>query len=104
MKDVLLFGLLGQKPPVHTDAVVKVPAGHPARAKLTGLTGIPRDCKAMIASTMLFLQPAKKKSLSFLMGPPSTPPNCFSWTGVLAQAAGVAVGAHVSGALSIEGL
>src|SRR5690242_15321220 len=46
-----------KRPPVHVDAVVKMPVGHPNNAKLTALTGMAGVwfCKAMMASTMLFV-------------------------------------------------
>ena len=41
------------RPPVHVDAVVNAPEGHPIKAKLTGLTGTLAACSALMASTML---------------------------------------------------
>src|SRR5580704_8882097 len=76
---------------------------------LTALGVIPAAWRAEIASTILFAglptdrvagtdipptnpmkdrrpsYPPKKKSLSFLIGPPTTPPNCSNWAGVFAH-------------------
>src|SRR5258705_5555364 len=116
---------------VSVGLIGSVTLGH-ARAMLTGLTGTLAFCKARIASTMLCFTspfeapvpgtppvtialpirerkpsyPVKKKSLSFLIGPPTTPPNCFSCVGNLSHATGVPSGggAHLMGALSTVGL
>src|SRR6266699_2660632 len=102
------------RPPVQTEEAFRGPEGHPNKARLTGLTGTltPGACSAMMASTMLFFgpapepnagtpepnalpmkermpsYPAKKKSLSFTIGPPTTPPNCFNCVGSLSHDAG----------------
>src|SRR5207253_2815681 len=82
---------------------------------LTGLSGTPAACSALIASTILRFgsgvanaavagtlvpkalpmverrpsYPAKKKSLSFLSGPPTTPPNCSNSVGSFGLGAGL---------------
>src|SRR5216683_1434940 len=95
--------LFGKRLPVQTGVV---PPVHPASFMLTALGVIPAVLRAEIASTMLFegsptdrvagtaipptnpmkerkpSYPPKKKSLSFLIGPPTTPPNCSNWAGV----------------------
>src|SRR5438445_12362378 len=102
------------RPPVQADVAVKETEGHPNSDLLTELTGTPAVCKARTASTIPFVvpfapptkpvagtlepnalpmkermpsYPAKKKSLSFLIGPPTTPPNCSNCNGSLAQEA-----------------
>src|SRR5580693_1069914 len=98
--------LLGKRLPVQTGVA---PPVHPASFILTALGVSPAFCTEVIASTMLLLgsptdwvagtaipptnpikerkpsYPPKKKSLSFLIGPPTTAPNCSNCAGVSAQ-------------------
>ena len=55
LKKLFVETLLGNKLPLHVGAA---PAVHPAKAKLTLLTGTPAVCNALIASTMLDPGPA----------------------------------------------
>src|SRR5436853_6770782 len=91
------------------------PKVQPSNFRLTGLGVTPADCNALIASTILRFgsgvanaavagtlvpkalpmvdrkpsYPAKKKSLSFLSGPPTTPPNCSNSVGSFGLGAGL---------------
>src|SRR3984957_1302833 len=114
VKLLVLPGLAGHNPPVQDTVGVRV---HPDKAKLTGLGVKPAAMSVLIASTMLSVgletdcatldgtppvtialptkerrpsYPARKKILSFLIGPPTTPPNCFSCVGNLLQDAWMA--------------
>src|SRR5579863_9153404 len=106
LRKLLDVPLFGKRLPVHVGVA---PPVHPASFMLTGLSGIEPACKAEIASTMLLLgspteavagtampptnpmkerkpsYPPKKKSLSFLIGPPTTAPNCSNCAGVCSQ-------------------